>query len=250
MSAIVSALVRKLQSIAEVTNEHKKGIALLNFRPASLGDGEHAVRDGDKPSECCLLVDGLLYRYKVLLDGGRQILAFHTSGDIPDLQSYRLRTMDHGVAAAVPSEVAFISHESLCAAFRAFPDLAELFWRDTLIDAAIFRAWLACMGRRDAHSHVAHLLCELFSRLRAIGKTEGDTCTLPLTQTEIADAVGISTVHVNRTLQRLRRERLITLNGSRLTMLDWNTLQEVAEFDPAYLQLRNPPPAFHAHEQL
>jgi CRP-like cAMP-binding protein len=178
----------------------------------------------------------------VLLDGGRQILAFHTAGDIPDLQSYRLRTMDHSVAAAVPTEVAFITHESIGGACREFPSLAELMWRDTLIDSAIFRAWLACMGRRDAHSHLAHLLCELFARLWAVGKAQGNTCTLPLTQAELADAVGMSTVHVNRTLQRLRRERLINLSGNKLTILDWNTLKEVGEFDPSYLQLRIPLP--------
>jgi CRP-like cAMP-binding protein len=183
-------------------------------------------------------VDGLLYRYKIVFDGGRQILAFHTPGDIPDLQSYKLSKMDHSLAAAVPSEVAFITHESITDAFREFPTLSELLWRDTLIDAAIFRAWMVCMGRRDAHSHVAHLLCELFVRLRAVGKADGDACILPLTQTELADAVGISTVHVNRTLQLLRREKLITLTGSRLAILNWPGLQKVAEFDPSYLQLR------------
>jgi CRP-like cAMP-binding protein len=235
----VSALIRKLESIAELTNEHRKGFDLLSFRRATLARGQHAVRDGEKPSECCLVVDGLLYRYKVVLDGGRQILAFHPPGDIPDLQSYKFRRMDHSLAAAVPSEVAFVTHESIGAAFSAFPSLSELFWRDTLIDTAIFRMWLVCMGRRDAHSHVAHLLCELFVRLRAIGKTEGGTCTLPLTQTELADAVGISTVHVNRTLKRLRREGLISLHDNKLAILDWSALQEVAEFDPSYLQLRS-----------
>jgi CRP-like cAMP-binding protein len=240
MPEITETLIRKLVSIGEVTDDHRQGIGLLNFRPARLDEGQHVVRDGEKPTECCLLIDGLLYRYKLLLDGGRQILAFHTPGEIPDLQSYRLRRMDHSLAAAVPSEVAFVSHESIGAAFRASPTLAELFWHDTLVDAAIFRAWLACMGRRDAHSHLAHLLCELFVRLRAVGKTNGNLCNLPLTQAELADAVGITTVHVNRTLQRLRREGLIHLNGSQLTILDWSTLQEVAEFDPSYLQLRTP----------
>jgi CRP-like cAMP-binding protein len=113
MPEITKTLIRKLESIGEVTDDHRRGIGLLNFRRDRLSEGQHAVRDGEQPSECCLLIDGLLYRYKILFDGGRQILAFHTPGDIPDLQSYRLTKMDHSLAAAVPSEVAFITHESI-----------------------------------------------------------------------------------------------------------------------------------------
>ena len=123
---------------------------------------------------------------------------------------------------------------------RKFPTLTELLWRDTLIDAAIFREWIVAMGQRPAQSHLAHLLCEVFTRLRAGGLTQDHSCSLPLTQEELGDACGLSTVHVNRTLQDLRRHGLIQLQHSRLTILDWARLKEVAQFDPAYLHLREP----------
>jgi CRP-like cAMP-binding protein len=123
---------------------------------------------------------------------------------------------------------------------RRFPTLTELLWRDTLIDAAIFREWIVAMGQRPAQSHLAHLLCEVFTRLRAVGLTVDHACSLPLTQAELGDACGLSTVHVNRTLQDLRRNGLIELQHSRLTILDWARLKEVAQFDPAYLHLREP----------
>jgi CRP-like cAMP-binding protein len=123
---------------------------------------------------------------------------------------------------------------------KAQPRLAAAFWRETLIDASIFREWVTNVGRRNAYARLAHVLCELLVRLRAVGLAEDDACELPMTQGEIGDATGISTVHVNRTLQELRGDGLITLKGEKLTVLDWDRLKKAADFDPTYLHFKRP----------
>lgn len=233
-------LIRKLESIGELSETDREALASLPVQARSLEADEDVVREGDVPSVCCLVLDGFMHRYKVLPDGKRQILAVHTPGDVPDLQSLFLRHLDHNLAATVPSKAGFITHEALRAIMRRFPALTELLWRDTLIDAAIFREWIVAIGQRSARGHLAHLLCEVFTRLRAVGLTQGHACILPLTQADLGDACGLSTVHVNRSLQDLRRDGLIELQHGRLTILDWPGLKEVAQFDPAYLHLRKP----------
>jgi CRP-like cAMP-binding protein len=240
MPSNTEPLIRKLESIGELSDQDREALASLPVQVRTLEADEDVVREGDVPSVCCLLLDGFMHRYKVLPDGKRQILALHTPGDVPDLLSLFLHRLDHNLAASVPSQAGFIPHEALRALMRRFPTVTELLWRDTLVDAAIFREWIVAMGRRPARSHMAHLLCEVFTRLRAVGLTQDHACSLPLTQEELGDACGLSTVHVNRTLQELRGDGLIEFHHGRLTILDWARLQEVAEFDPAYLHLRQP----------
>jgi CRP-like cAMP-binding protein len=239
MPAAVESAIRKLESIGELSADDREALRTLPLRVVELGRGDDAAHDGSVPSECCLLVDGFMHRYKMLADGRRQILAFHTPGDIPDLQSLHLRTLDHSLAATTRSIVGFIRHEDLRALIRKRPSLGDLFWRDTLIDAGIFRAWITSLGQRPAREHLAHFFCETFIRLKAIGLTADHQCDLPFTQTEIGDAVGMSTVHVNRTLQELRAERLIELRAGTLKILDWKRLKDLAQFDPTYLHLRD-----------
>jgi CRP-like cAMP-binding protein len=132
----------------------------------------------------------------------------------------------------------FISHETVRNLMQGCPRISDAFWRDALIDAAVFREWILNLGRREAYGRMAHLLCEFYVRLKAVGLTNGDACDMPFTQTELADATGLSTVHVNRTLQDLRGEGLITLRAGSLSVLDWDRLREAGEFDPTYLHLR------------
>jgi CRP-like cAMP-binding protein len=240
MQGYTDALTRKLESIGELSDADREAIATLPLRVKQLRAEEDAVRQGDVPSESCLLIEGFMHRYQMLPDGRRQILAFHTAGDIPDLQSLHLAVMDHSLAATIASTVAFIKHEDIKALIRRSPKTGDLMWRDTLIDAAIFRAWVVSLGQRNAREHMSHLLCEVFTRLRAVGLTTGNACALPLTQTQLGQALGLSTVHVNRTLQELRGEGLIQWQKGRLLILDWQRLKETAHFDPAYLQLRDP----------
>lgn len=232
-----AALIRKLESIAPVSPEEKAALQRLPLRLRTVAANRDIVQEGDTPSECCLVVEGFACRYNMTAEGKRQILSFHISGDIPDLQSLHLHVMDHSLGTLTPSQLAFIQHNDLRSLIRSHPRLGDLLWRDTLIDAAMFRQWLVGLGRRDARGRIAHLLCELLVRLRAVELVEDHRFTLPLTQAELADALGLTTVHVNRVLQDLRKAKLISLNGGSLTVLDWEGLQEAGEFDPTYLHL-------------
>jgi CRP-like cAMP-binding protein len=145
--------------------------------------------------------------------------------------------MDHSVGTLIPCKLAFIQHDDLHSLMRDHPRLVGLFWRDTLIDAAMFRQWTLNVGRRQALARTAHLLCELLVRLRTVELVEDHVFDLPLTQIELADALGLSNVHVNRVLQDLRGQGLITLHGKILRVLEWEGLKTAGEFDPTYLHL-------------
>jgi CRP-like cAMP-binding protein len=203
----------------------------------TLRAGQDIVREGDRPSQCCLLLEGFAYRYKLLEEGRRQIFSFHIPGDMPDLLSLHLSVMDHNLGTLSPGRVAFIPHSALRALTQCHPGIGEAFWRDTLVDAAVFREWMVGIGRRSAYTRIAHLLCEMFRRMQAVGLAQGDVVEIPLTQEVVADALGLSTVHVNRVLQALRGEGLITWQGRVLTVEDWEGLRRAGEFDPAYLHL-------------
>lgn len=233
----LSILIRKLESIATLSDEERWAIQHLPVRTHNLDARQDVVRDGDQPTHCCLIVDGWTCRYKQLNGGRRQILCFHIPGDILDLQSLHVPTMDHSLATLTKAVVAFIPHESLRELMACFPSIAAAFWRDTLIDAGIFREWLISMGRRSAFEHVAHLFCELYLKLQAVGLATNFQCKLPITQADLADALGLTPVHVNRVLQEMRGRNLITLRGQMLVIQAWDELLRVSEFDPTYLQL-------------
>jgi CRP-like cAMP-binding protein len=231
-------LVRMLESILDLSEDERDVLRKLSGTIKSVGPRQDLVREGDRPSECCLILDGFAYRYKLTETGKRQIFSFHIPGDIPDLQSLHIDVMDHSLSSLTTCKVMFIPHETVRDLVRRCPRIGDAFWRETLIDAAAFREWILNLGRREAYGRMAHLLCEFYVRLRAVGLTNGDACELPFTQAELADATGLSAVHVNRTLQELRGEGLITLRNGSLTVLDWDRLREAGEFDPTYLHLR------------
>jgi CRP-like cAMP-binding protein len=172
-------LIRKLESIAELSAEEKSAVRSLPLVLKNLPGDTDIVRDGDRPSECCLVIEGFACRYKITPAGKRQIMSFHIPGDIPDLQSLHLRVMDHGIGTLNPCRLAFIPHESLRGLMRRHPRIADAFWRDTLIDAAVFREWMVGIGRRSAYQRIAHLLCEMLVRCRAVGLTHDYAYELP-----------------------------------------------------------------------
>ena len=233
-------LVRKLESITDLTPEERQALLDLPMKVQPIGANQDIVREGDRPSRCCLVLQGFVCRYKMTLPGKRQIMAFHIPGDIPDLQSLHLSTLDHSLGTITPCEVGFIRHEDVRDLVRRFPRIGDAFWRDTLVDAAIFREWMLGIGRRSAKARVAHLLCELVTRLNAVGLVNDCTCEMPVTQSELADALGLSTVHVNRVVQELRAENLISWKGIAFTVLDWTDLKAIGEFEPGYLHLQRP----------
>jgi CRP-like cAMP-binding protein len=233
----MTMLIRKLESTATLSEEDCQVIMSLPTRTRTFGSGQDLVRDGDKPSQCCLVLDGWLCRYKILDQGRRQIFSLHIAGDIPDLQSLHLQTMDHNLGTMTAATVAFIPHENIRDLMLRFPRLGSLLWRDTLVDAAVYREWMIGMGRKSAFGRIGHLFCEMYAKLEAVGLAGDHQCPLPLTQGELADALGLSTVHVNRVLQEMRGKNLITLKGSNLLIRDWDELIRTSEFESTYLRL-------------
>lgn len=232
-------LITKLETIADVSPEAKAALNDLPFRLKSYPENADIVRQGDRPADCCLIAEGFVCRYKVLGEGQRQIMSFHIPGDIPDMQSLHLGFMDHSLGALTPTVVAFIPHAAVLEVTAAYPEISHLFWRDTLVDGAVLREWLASVGRRSAHQRIAHLICEVYVRLRAVGLADGPSFELPVTQAELADALGLSSVHVNRVLQDLRQDGLISYRGKFVVIGDWERLQAAGDFDIHYLHLKD-----------
>jgi CRP-like cAMP-binding protein len=244
--AATEALIRKLESIVDLSADERSALLSLPVMPREFGPDEDVVRDGDRPTQCCLLIKGLMIRYKLAGEDRRQILAFHIPGEIPDLQSLYLKTLDHSVATVTASTLGFIPHQDLYRLFAEFPRIAGAFWRETLIDAAIFREWMVGLGRRKAPSRIAHFFCEMYARLDAIGMAAEGTVPLPITQEELGDALGLSSVHTNRALQDLRGKNYFTFERGKLTIHDWRGLAREGEFDQTYLHQnpeRQPEPA-------
>ena len=199
--------------------------------------GQDIVREGDVPSECGLILDGFACRYKLLPEGRRQVMSFHIVGDICDLHSFLLKEMDHSVGAVTACTLGVIPHQALRTITERHPHLTRLLWRSTLIDAAVFREWMVGIGRRSGLARVAHLLCETLTRLETIGLAQDGVCELPMTQTDIGDALGLTNVHINRVLQQLRGRGIITLRQTALVVIDWERLKQIGEFVPNYLHL-------------
>jgi CRP-like cAMP-binding protein len=164
-------------------------------------------------------------------------MTFNIAGDVPDLQSLHVKRLDNTVSSITPCKVGFIEHKALTGLCAGFPRITNALWRETLTDAAIFKEWVLNVGRRDAHTGVAHLICEVVTRMRAMGLVHEDRCAFPITQNELADAVGISAVHINRTLQELRAAGLIALARGKLHIRDWKGLKQAGDFVPDYLYL-------------
>lgn len=199
------------------------------------------VREKQPLTQCTLLLEGFVQRFKDTPEGRRQILAIHVPGDFVDLHSYPLKRLEHSVSAMTAVKVVTFPHPAVRALTARSPALTELLWRSTLIDAAISREWTVSIGARSAAVRLAHLLCELAVRLERIGMTRGDSFDLPLTQIDLADATGLTAVHANRMLRQLREQGLVRFHQGVVTILDRAALRRFAQFDPGYLFLDNPP---------
>jgi CRP-like cAMP-binding protein len=229
------SLIRHLEQFGPLTEAEKQALAGAATRVRVFGRDQDLVSDGDHPTDCKLILTGFACTYKLLPDGRRQIMSFRIPGDICDLQGFFLGKMDHAIGTLTVGTVAVIPHEELLDLTETHPRIARALAQSILLDAAIFREWMVGLGRRSAYARIAHLLCEMWVRLTAVGLTHDGSYDLPVTQTELADALGLTTVHVNRTLQQLRREGLITVRSGKVTMNDWDGLMRAGEFDPSYL---------------
>ena len=232
---VLAALLRRLETVSGLDDADIAAIRALPIVVRPWEAGRAIVSDGDRPTDCCLIIEGFCVRAKMTISGQRQILSIHITGDVPDLQSLHLHRMDHALVTLVPSTLGFISHASLRALTRARPNIAEVLWRDTLIDAAIFREWIVNVGQRPATSRLAHVVLELRKRLAVIGRARGDTFEMPLTQEQVGEALGITPVHANRIIKQLRDERIVDISRGRVTVLDLTKLEELGQFDDLYL---------------
>jgi CRP-like cAMP-binding protein len=228
-------LIRKLEQFAPLPEELREGLRGLPFRHHEYSRGQVIATQGAIYEESALVVRGFALRHKVLPDGLRQIVAVQVPGDFSDLHSMVLKPLDHSITAAAPTRIAKVPHAAILELLRAQPDLARWLMWDMAVDAAISREWLACLGRRSAYEHIAHLFCELYFRLGWAGQVENNGFELALNQTELGDTCGLSTVHVNRSLQALRKDGLIVLAGHHLTIPDISALMQASSFDDAYL---------------
>jgi CRP-like cAMP-binding protein len=235
-------LVRQLDLIAALGAADRSVLNALPMRVRNIARDQDIVREGDRPSDCCLVLSGLVCRYKIVSGGRRQIVSFHFPGDLPDLQSLNLPVMDHSLLTLSPVRAAFIPHEAVRAAMDGEKGVRDALITHGLVDGSIFREWIASIGRRNALERIAHLFCECFVRLRVRGLAYGQSFELLLTQAELGDATGLSNVHVNRVLQELRGSGLLKTTGRKHEILDWPGLQAAGDFSPAYLHLRTPPP--------
>lgn len=231
-------LARKLETNSPLRSEERDKLLRLPLILKQIDAGHDIVSEGERTRNCCLVAEGLVCRYKIVGDGQRQILSLHLPGDIPDIHSLLVEEMDHNLGTLTPAIVGFIPHDAVRSLTRSHYQIAEAFWRETLVEAAIYREWMVGIGRRSAPSRIAHLFCEFITKMAAIGLSDGKTCELPLTQGEIADALGLSTVHLNKKLREIRQAGLVGMRANRLTILDWGGLCKLAEFDPDYLHLR------------
>ena len=230
-----AALLRRLRTSAGISEDDVAEILALPITVKQHPAERAVVSDGQKSTDCCLIVEGFCVRSKTITDGKRQILSIHIPGEIPDLMSLFLHVMDHDLSTLTPCTIGFISHDALQKLHRRRPNVAEIFWRDTLIDAAMFREWIVNVGQRPAPARLAHVMAELRERLKVIGRADGNTFEMPLTQEQIADALGITAVHANRVIRQLREDGIVDLHRGRVSVLDEAKFQELADFDHRYL---------------
>jgi CRP-like cAMP-binding protein len=234
-------LLRKLSNFAALSEEESTAIVDSCRDVREVGAREDVISQGDRTGGVKLLLEGFACRYKTLEDGRRQIVAYFVPGDLCDLRVFILKRMDHSIGAIAPSKVATIAPDNVLKLMHSYPTLTRALWWSTLVEEAIAREWIVNMGQRNALERTAHLFCELLYRFRAVGLNQGLSCTLPLTQVELAETLGLSAVHVNRTLQELRRQKLITLDDGRLTIQNLRILEELSFFSADSLHLEHGP---------
>lgn len=199
------------------------------------------TRRGERVRECMLLLEGAMSRYMDARDGFRQLVAMQVPGDFVDLHGYPLQRLDHDVGTISEARIAIFPHDSIDGIVRDHPHLARVMWRSTLLDAALHREWIFRLGRLDAVGRIAHFLCETYCRMKAIGRVTDDTYALPLTQQDLGETCGLTAVHVNRTLRRLREEGLAELARGEAHLLDVHRLARAGEFNADYLYLEQGP---------
>jgi CRP-like cAMP-binding protein len=243
-NSTLEPLVSKLAYRVRLDAEDRAAILALPFTQRSVERNQFIVRERERASHSCLMLSGHSIRSKLVAIGGRQIVAIHLKGEMVDLQNSMLEVADHSVQMLTNGTVAMVPREQVQRVCAERPAVARAMWIDTLVDGSIFREWITNVGRRNARTRIAHLLCEFSLRLKLAGLGEDDQYELPMTQEQLADATGLTAVHVNRTIKVLDREGLIARTTPRSIQIgDWKKLAEAGDFDSNYMHLREGEPA-------
>ena len=238
MPAATDILIRKIKEHTRLSRDETDGLRGLNFTARRLASGEDAIRQGDRPNVSILVIEGMVGRYHTRPSGGRQYLSFHIAGDMPDSQALFLEQMDHSVCAVGPTLIGLVTHQELVALIKQQVTIGFALWRETLIDAAIFREAITNNASRPVRARMAHFFCEQYYRAKASGLADSSFCTLPISQIQLGEALGMSVVTTNRTLQSLRKSGAVEFRGGVLNVRNWKRLADIGEFDPRYLHLR------------
>lgn len=228
-------LVRNLERFGNFDSEDVRRLSELPLQIQRVPRWHDIVHEGDPVDRCCLLVDGFACRHKEAANGSRQIVSFHVRGDLLDIQHLLLDRADHSVQVITDAALAWTPKAELIALAWDRPAIGKALWRSCLIDSSVFREWVLNVGRRNARTRIAHMLCEFVARCEAAGLGMAQGFELPMTQQQIADATGMTTVHVNRTLRTLDQDRALSRNGNQFRIHDWGRLCGIGDFDPAYL---------------
>jgi CRP-like cAMP-binding protein len=230
-------MLPKMERWAKLDDADREALLALPHRLRSVRQTQYVVREGDQAEHCCLLLSGFAFRSKIVGDGGRQIVAIQMKGDIVDLQNSVLGIADHNVQALTTIEVALIPRAAILEIAARLPNVGRAMWHDTLVDGSVEREWVANVGRRDARTRMAHLLCEFALRLETAGLGEQCNYELPMTQEQLADCLGLTPVHVNRTLKGLDSDKLITRTIRSVKIDDWESLAHAGDFNSTYLHI-------------
>lgn len=236
MNGLTTRLAVRLARYAPLGAQDKRALENEAFNIRRFGPRDNLVRQGQPVERIFVIVEGFACRYKILPDGRRQIIAFMLPGDLCDTRTLSLPSMDHSIAALSSVDAAVLSAETV-RRLESVSGLAQALARNSLVHQSIAREWMVNIGYRTSFERLAHLLCELFERLQAVGLAHEHTCEIPLTQPDLADTLALSAVHVNRTLMELRRSGLVTFQSKHLIIHDYPTLRRAAGFDAGYLYL-------------
>jgi CRP-like cAMP-binding protein len=241
LSDPMSILIRKLEEHSRLAPDDREAVHSLGHTERRLEPHEDLIRQGDDPSVSALVTAGIVARYHLLGNGKRQYLSYHMTGDMPDSQSLFIGEMDHAVCAIGTASVALIPHKDLLATFKRRPPVGFAIWRETLVDAAIFREAITNNSARTGMARMGHMFCELFYRAKASGLTEGETFIAPINLIQLGETLGMSIATVNRTLLGLRKSRTVEFHRGVLHIKNWDRLAKIGQFNPAYLHLKKAP---------
>lgn len=233
----IAGLSLKLGRHHALDSDDLDGLSSLQIQVEQVQRSKSLILEGDTPERCCLLMRGYAAGYKDASSGSRQIIAFHLAGDLLNIPHLLLSRADHSIEAITPARVGWIAKSQLISLITERPKIGRALWRDSLIEGAIAREWALNIGQRDAKTRIAHLICEFVIRSEAAGLGNRHSFELPFTQLQIADATGLTAVHVNRTLRTLDGDGAIVRRRNQFRVLDWDRLRDLADFDPAYLHL-------------